>query len=514
MIYVFENFELDIRKQQLRGDGQDIRVEPQVFDLLCLLIQNHDRLVSKDEIIDTVWNGRAISDTAVSSRISAARTALNDDGKQQRLIKTVHNKGLRFIGEPIVKDEQSSQRPKPSPILEGQPRIIVMPFRARPDNDMELFTADALVDEISALLTSVESLTIIPRYAAGLSLPIDTDPIALAQDLGAQYVVTGHVRRENQRLRVRVILTDLSDLKTLWSEKFDGTMEDIFAIEDKVCTAVIGALGGKIAHIGALRAARSKPDNLQAWELTRLALSTALDWRPITMQGSVNACRRALELDPNYAHAHAYLAFFLAWQIAQGWAEDPEKNRRDAQHHVELARRLTRHDAEVLSAIGDTYRTLGDPKRAVEFYESCIAAKPDAFLAWPVALPIIGIAYAQIGRDADARAYVAAFEDKFLGDDMGRIWSRIALGYIELCSRNYDRVIELHANPPSEYNAICRIIALLATEQRDLARAEWQGLATANPKLSHAHYVTHFKTYPIDKNLGEEFSDHLSTLLN
>ena len=100
MIYGFEDFELDTRKHVLRRNDEEIKVEPQVFDLLTLLIKNHDRLVTKDEIIETIWHGRAISETAISSRISSARSALNDDGKQQRLIKTRHNKGLRFMAVP------------------------------------------------------------------------------------------------------------------------------------------------------------------------------------------------------------------------------------------------------------------------------------------------------------------------------------------------------------------------------------------------------------------------------
>jgi len=489
MIYSFENFELDIPKQRLCRADEEIRIEPQVFDLLRLLIENHTRLVTKTE------------------RISAARSAIGDSGKEQRLIKTVHNRGLRFIGHPVADESPSLSSLRPKIAAAQRPSIIVMPFRARPDNQMELFTADALVDEISALLTSVESLKIIPRYAAGLSLPIDTDPISLAKTLGAQYVVTGHVRREDKRLRVRVILTDLADLRTMWSHKFDGVMEDIFSIEDKICSAVIGALGGKIAHSSALRVARATPENLEAWELT-----AALDWRPETLVSSVKACRQALEIDPNYPHAHAYLAYFLAWQIAQGWADDPDRNRTDSERHIEIARSLTRHDAEVLSAIGDTYRCLGDPQKAVKFYEECLAQSSDAFLAWPVALPIMGISYAQIGEDAQARACVRAFEDKFPGDEMGRIWSRVALGYIELCAKNYERVNELHANPPSEFNAVCKIIALTATGNRSQAQEEWNELTKANPKISYAHYAAHFSDFPHNKSDGLEFASLLNSL--
>src|SRR4051812_34706690 len=97
--YRFSDFEVDLSQQELRREGMPVHIEPQVFDLLVHLVRNHDRVVSKDELIDTVWNGRAISEAAFSSRINGARRVLGDNGTDQLFIKTLHRRGFRFVGD-------------------------------------------------------------------------------------------------------------------------------------------------------------------------------------------------------------------------------------------------------------------------------------------------------------------------------------------------------------------------------------------------------------------------------
>src|SRR5580704_194415 len=99
MIYQFGQYELDIATAELRADGKTLNIEPQVFGLLALLVGNHDRLVSKEEIIEKVWDGRIVSDAAVASRVKSARQALGDDGKAQQFIRTIHRKGFRFVAD-------------------------------------------------------------------------------------------------------------------------------------------------------------------------------------------------------------------------------------------------------------------------------------------------------------------------------------------------------------------------------------------------------------------------------
>ena len=95
--------------------GTVVRVEPQVFDLLAFLIENRDRVVSKDDLIASVWSGRVVSDSTLDSRVNAARKALADSGKEQRLIRTVARKGFRFVGE--LRNETSAARSEPNGLL-------------------------------------------------------------------------------------------------------------------------------------------------------------------------------------------------------------------------------------------------------------------------------------------------------------------------------------------------------------------------------------------------------------
>src|SRR5688572_26792580 len=99
MTYRFEAFELDTDRYELRRDGEAVRMEPQVFDVLAYLVENHDRMVPKDELLEKVWGDKYISEAAVNSRLMAARRAVGDSGKEQRLIRTMHGRGFRFVGD-------------------------------------------------------------------------------------------------------------------------------------------------------------------------------------------------------------------------------------------------------------------------------------------------------------------------------------------------------------------------------------------------------------------------------
>src|ERR1043166_7704572 len=102
--FLFDNHVLDVGRRELRRGAETVAVEPQVFDLLVYLVQNRERVVSKDDIIAAVWHGRIVTESTLTSRINAARKAIGDSGTEQRLIRTIARKGLRFVGEARLTD--------------------------------------------------------------------------------------------------------------------------------------------------------------------------------------------------------------------------------------------------------------------------------------------------------------------------------------------------------------------------------------------------------------------------
>src|SRR5690349_19502078 len=137
MPLTFAGHEVDLRRQELRRDGSRVHVEPQVFDLLVHLLRHRDRVVSKDELLDEIWSGRIVSEAALSSRINAARKAVGDDGERQSLIKTIHKRGFRFVGEVLDLPEEPVADPAPAPMPAAEPAaaepsprpsVVVLPF--------------------------------------------------------------------------------------------------------------------------------------------------------------------------------------------------------------------------------------------------------------------------------------------------------------------------------------------------------------------------------------------------
>jgi len=419
---------------------------------------------------------------------------------------------------PAIQDSASTVAPDPgvkdtSPdSLSSLPSVVVLPFRARESDELEMLTAEGLTDDITTLLASVKGIKIVPRQAVGRKLTADDDALQIARRLGGRYGLTGSIRRHGDKLRVSTELADVNNNEQMWSRKFDRQTDDIFAIQDEIAKGVVGTLGGIINRVEAARALRKPPDNLQAWELVRRAMSVTWDWRPETLNQCLLDARRAMELDPNYDIAHSVTAWSLAWRSAHGWSPDIEAERYEALLEADEGIRLGFDNAEALYGGIITNWALGQPERAIQIYESAIARRPDFFTAYPFAIGSVGVAYAKAGRPEEGFEHLKIYEDNFPDDQEGAAWARVLKGHAELACRNYAEAAKLHANPPSEYNGMCRVVALMNSNEVDEAKAEFDRLRRANPGIKLDHYVEHFKTYHVDKSVGEELSNALVRL--
>jgi DNA-binding winged helix-turn-helix (wHTH) protein len=184
MQFCFAGHVLDMALRELRRGGVPVAVEPQVFDLLVHLIHNRDRVVTKDDLLNSVWGGRIVSESTLTSRINAARRAIGDSGEEQCLIRTLPRKGLRFVGEVT-----GAQLPEPSlpPVPRDRPSIAVLPFANRSDDPEQSYFADGMVEEIVTGLSRIKWLMVISRSSTLIYKGKPVDVKTVGRELGVRY---------------------------------------------------------------------------------------------------------------------------------------------------------------------------------------------------------------------------------------------------------------------------------------------------------------------------------------
>jgi TolB-like protein len=333
--YLFGEFSLDTRRRELRRGGELVPVEPQVFDLLALLIDRRDRVVSKDELLASVWRGRIVSESALFNRINAVRKAIGDTGEKQLLIKTLPRKGIRFVGAVREHEDASAlaaigrTRPaeagpgsQPASLpLPDRPSIAVLPFtNMSGDSDQEYF-ADGISEDLITGLSRIRWLFVIARNSTFVYKHRTVDVKQVARELGVRYILEGSVRRAGRRLRISAQLVDATTGGNHWAERYDRELGDIFAVQDQITRSVAAAIEPRLLAAEGIRALARSPDALGAWEL--VARAQTHFWRVTGADHAqaVKELRRAVAAYPEYAPAQGLLGFCLVFAAHMGWIE-------------------------------------------------------------------------------------------------------------------------------------------------------------------------------------------------
>lgn len=263
MHYRFENYLLDADRHELRRNGVIVPAAPQVLDLLSHLIRYRFRIVTKDELVATVWGGRAVSDSALTTRLNVLRGLVGDSGREQRLIKTLPRKGFRFVGE--TREEQSSTRPSER-VSSALPSIAVLPFANLSGDPAQDFFGDVIADEVLTELARLHWLLVIARNSSFMFKGMAVDIREIGRQLGVRYVLEGSARHGNGRVRVACRLVDTRTAHQVWSARYDRRFSDIFDLQDEVTEAVVTALVPALIEAERKRIARLAPETLSAWE--------------------------------------------------------------------------------------------------------------------------------------------------------------------------------------------------------------------------------------------------------
>ena len=322
MIYRFSDFSLNSEGFELKAGSDKIAVEPQVLSLLQLLIENRDRVVSKDELIDQVWDGRIVSDAALNSCVNAARRAVGDDGKTQAVIRTFPRRGFRFIADLVGEPDADGSPLADTNTAQGQagrPAIAVLPFDNLSGDPEQEYFSDGITEDIISAISRLAQFLVIERNSTLGYKGQAVDVRTVAQELGVTFVVEGSVRKAGNRVRISAQLIDAENRNPIWVEKYDRELDDIFAIQDEITRNIVGCVEPELMGVEWKRA-RAKPlEDLGTWELYHRAM--ALIWdrqgfgKPDRVRAAMELLKQVVEQDPGFAPAHsgqAYCHYALA----------------------------------------------------------------------------------------------------------------------------------------------------------------------------------------------------------
>ena len=403
MLYLFEDYVLDTGTRELRRGDAPVAIEPKAFDLLAYLIKNRQRVVSKDDLIAAVWDGRIVSDTALFTRINAARTAIGDSGEAQRLIKTLLRKGVRFVG--VVREEQQpsanatnaatgTERPPPTLALPDRPSIAVLPLDNLSGDKGQDYFSDGITEDILTELSRFSELFVIARNSSFQYKGKAVDVRQVGRKLGVRYVLQGSIRREGGRVRISVQLADAVTGAQRWAERYDRQLDDVFAVQDEVASTIVAILAAHVNKAEIERTLSKAPETWQAYDYYLRAADAHASFLSSWEAAELYEVRRLLEhslaIDPNYARAYARLSrtHFIAWTIS---LDDDYLSPHALDRAYQLARKAVQLDPnlpEAHAALGNILSRRREHEAAAAEFERAMALNPN-FTDWRFAEALV-----------------------------------------------------------------------------------------------------------------------------
>jgi TolB-like protein len=478
LIYRFENYSLDAERRELRRAGRLVRLEPQIFDLLEYLICNRERVVSKDDLIAGVWQGRIVSDSTLTSRINAARAVVGDNGKEQRLIKTLSRKGIRFVG--AVSPEQSrteiAEGSAFPPDVPDKPSIAVLPFQDMSGEPGQEYFADGVVEEIITALSRTRRLFVIARNSSFTYKGRAVDVKQIGRDLGVRYVLEGSVRRAANRVRITGQLIDASTGAHLWAERFDSALEDIFALQDQITVRVVTAIVPEVERAEIDRAKRKPTERLDAYDYFLRGMANFYKGTRSAMSDALQLFEKVLALDPEFGSAYGMVAWCHVQRKSHGWMTDPARESAAIEGLARRAVRLGKDDPIALYAGGYALaRVPGQLEAGAAMIDRALALDPNLAAAWHLSGWVkIYLGDPEAALEQFAHAMRLSPLDPFLfGMQHGMAAAHFLAGRYDEALPWVEKVLRDHPNhlPALRMSAACNAFAgRLADAQKAMAR--------------------------------------------
>ncbi len=404
---------VDPAARELTDGTQTRRLSPRAMGALLLLVEADGAVVSRADLINTIWPDVTVADESLTTAISELRRALDDRHGPQPVIQTVYGGGYRLMvsacpdrefGEMVETGETTRTiRHKTSDLptvtnrhtFSGDvvsnprqlhrrtvPSIVVLPFvNMQPDN--EDYFVDGIVEEVTAALSRMQDLFVIARQTAYSYKNHAVDARQVGEELGVRYLLEGTVRRSGDRFRVSVQLVETETGTQLWSGRFEESRASQFDLQDEIASLVAGAVFPGIRRSEIQLSRRTRPENLQAYDFVMRALPHFWAHTEEENTRAIELLDEALRVDPNYGVALAYKAWCHAQHACYLWSENPHRDRKIAAAAADQAAIRVSDHAGALTAIGAAYRMVStDESLAEAFIKTSLEIDPNNAWSW------------------------------------------------------------------------------------------------------------------------------------
>lgn len=387
MIYAFGEYVLDTLRVALRQGERIIPLEPKSYDLLCLLIENRDRVVSRDEIFDQVWPGVFVTEASLSTAVSQIRRALGDDGKEQGVVRTVRGRGFQFVPEARGLAAQPAEAAADGGAGDASPRrgppvIAVLPFGLIGTDDTHRAIAEAVPTELIATLARLKSLKVIARGSAFRFNGANADLDEIRAKLGATYALSGSVELSGRRLSIMAELVDLRDHQIVWCESFTGGLDDVFDLRGQIAREVADVLEFRLAMHESELLRHVPSENLDAWGHYHRGVRAMYHYNDADNRAAGAHFARAAALDPGFARAHAGLSYTEFQNYFQRFGTAFDHHKDLALDHAETAVRLDPVDPYCNLMLGRAKWVFGEVEDGLTWVDRSLNLSPNYSFAF------------------------------------------------------------------------------------------------------------------------------------
>ncbi|WP_245425696.1 winged helix-turn-helix domain-containing protein [Mesorhizobium sp. WSM3862] len=472
--FAFGPYVLDSAAGTLLRNDVPVAAGYRGLKLLAALVERPGEILAKAELMDAAWPGTAVEEGNLTVQIAQLRKLLGPAADGGEWIATVPRVGYRFTG---VIEQLGETKRKPLP-LPGKPSIAVLPFvNFGNDPEQESF-ADGLTEDLITDLSRNAGLFVIARNSVFVYKGKPMDVRAIAEDLGVRYLLEGSARRAAGRVRINAQLVDAVSGEHLWAERFDRSLEDIFAVQDEVTARIVEALLGRLRT----QPPRNRPKNLEAYDLCVRARKL-IDDSPQTAREAHLMLTRAVSLDPEYAEAYRWLAM-NHWMGWVHWGEPVDPNRSIA---LELARKAVTIDPNDAGCRWVLANLLAYEHRFGEAdaeFAKAFELDPNEADAWATLSDIEVLA----GRIEEGLEHI---RKAFRLNPFPPSWYYLTLGAAQYAARDYEAAIETLRRDETYRTSSRRFLAasLAQLGRFEEARAEVEMFLIANPHFTTSHWV-------------------------